>query len=119
MVELIEYSLVVLVSTLFVAGSVVSYGSFSDFETGVSLRSEFSAVSELAQRAVWGGTTSAYLQLPESTISCQGGTLAVSAGSFAQQTGVGVPCGFSIHVTGGGYTLRFDDGPRGLSLLVT
>lgn len=119
MVEILEYSLVVLVSAAFVVGSVVSYGAFTSFESGVGLRAEFASVSSLAQGAIQDGASHATLSLPDSTISCQGGSLVVSSGSLSQQTDVGVPCSFSVHVADGSHSLSFAEDPLGLSLAVT
>ena len=47
MAETVEYALVVMVSALFVAGSIATYGAFASFESGVQFRAEFQAISAL------------------------------------------------------------------------
>lgn len=118
MVELIEYSLVVLVSTLFVAASVLSFGAFSSFEGGVNLRAEYTALSALAQEAVGGGSSRAVLSLPQSTVSCQAGVLTVASGSYSQRGGIGTHCSFSVAVQGGTHAVVFSEGPDGLTFSV-
>lgn len=119
MVEILEYSLVILVSIAFVVGSVAAYGGFTSFESGVALRAEFASVSSLAQGAIQDGASRGTLSLPDSTISCRGGSLVVSSGSASQQTDVGVPCSFSVHVADGSHSLSFSEDRLGLSLAVT
>jgi hypothetical protein len=63
MTELVEYTLVVMVSTLFVAGSAFVYNSFTGFEASLQLKAAFDAVSGTAIQAVEGGTGSAAIWL--------------------------------------------------------
>jgi hypothetical protein len=52
MTEVTEYSLVFMVSTLFVAGSLATYNSFSSLETQIQFRADFVALSNLASQAI-------------------------------------------------------------------
>lgn len=119
MAELVEYSMVVMVSTLFVAGSVLTYDSFSSFESGLQAKAAFASVSELASQALNEGESSGVVVLPRSTISCSGGTLTLDSGSFSVAQGVPCACSFDIEVTGGPHVVGFSKGPAGLSLSVT
>lgn len=118
MVELLEYSLVVLVSTMFIAASILSFGAFSGFEGGVNLKAEYSALSTLALEAAGGGSSRAVLFLPQSTVTCEGGVLTVTSGSTSQGGGVGAACDFSVGVRAGVHAVAFSDGPGGLDFTV-
>lgn len=107
MTELVEYTLVVMVSTLFVAGSVLVYGNFSSFESGLSLRASFGAVYALASRALGNGSAQATLSLPSSVISCHRGVLGVSVGSLSENGSFPMGCDFTYTVPGGVHTLLF------------
>lgn len=118
MAEILEYSLVVLVSTMFVAGSVLSFGAFGSFETGVSAKNEYSALSVLAQEAAGGGSSRAVLSLPRSVVSCQGGVMTVESGTYSQKGGIGSPCNFAVSVEAGSHVVVFAEGRAGLNLSV-
>ncbi len=119
MVEILEYCLVVMVSTLFIAGSVATYGSFSSFESALQQKAAFAAVSGLASRAIQNGTSEATLSLPSSTIGCEGGSLSLSSGTFDGRQTMPVACDFSINVTQGPHLVRFTEVSDLLSLSVT
>jgi hypothetical protein len=118
MVELIEYALAVMASTLFVAGSVLVYGAYSSFESGLSLHAGFDAISGLALKAEGGGIARATMSLPSSTISCEHGALSFSVGSASQTVSLPVDFSFSMKVSAGLHTLIFIGGPT-LALTVT
>ena len=118
MTELVEYALVVMASTLFVAGSVLVYGNFSSFESGLSLRATFEEVSALASRAVENGSAQATLSMPGSVISCEGGVLSVEVGASSENETLPVGCGFVRAVPVGVHTLLFTSGSSWLGLSV-
>ena len=107
MAETVEYALVVLASALFVAGSVVTYGSFSSFESTLQFKAEFQAVSALASAALVNGSSRESLSLPTSSIACGAGILSVVAGSMNGSLEVGLPCDFHVNVTQGNHLLVF------------
>lgn len=119
MTEIVEYTLVVMVSTLFVAGSVVAYNSFSAFESGLQLRAAFAAVSGLASQAIENGSSRGTMTLPDSTISCAGGSLSLSSGASTEGQSVPIACDFAVKVTGGSHVLRFSERYSHLVLSVT
>lgn len=119
MAELVEYTLVVVVSALFMVGSVTVYGDFASFQSGLSLRAEFDAVSALASKAAEYGTARGMMSVPPSTIACQGGTLTVAVGSASMNESLPLRCRFALTFTGGVHTLEFRDDPSGLSLEAT
>jgi hypothetical protein len=107
MTEVVEYSLVVMVSTLFVAGSVMTYDHFSSFESGLQFRADFAAVSGLVSKAVEQGSASATISLPDSTFRCQGGSLTMTSGSSTDSLSVHDGCDFLLEVKGGAHVVDF------------
>lgn len=119
MAELVEYSLVVMASTMFVAGSVLVYGNYSSFQAGLSMRAELQAVSALATRAAQNGSAAATLSVSASTLSCQGGVLTVSVGRSSQSVTIAATCGFAVSISGGVHRLAFTCSASGLALAVS
>ena len=107
MAEVIEYTLVVMVSVLFVAGSVYVYDSFSSFESQAQLRAASATVAALAYQAARNGSSSATVSLPGSTISCAGDTLRLSTASSTDAMASPLACDFEVTVTGGTHTIQF------------
>ena len=118
MAEILEYALVVMVGSFFVAGSVAVYSGFSSAESGASVRAAYDEVYWLASRAVENGSAGAVLLLPPSTISCNGGVLTVGVGASAENGTVPAGCGFSVALDGGTHLLRFTDSASELDLEV-
>ena len=107
MAEILEYALVVMVSTLFVAGSVLVYTDDSSLESGLSLRATFYAVSGLVSKAITNGTAGATMAWPPSTVSCRDGLLAVEVGSSSMNESIPLGCGFTVPVPGGTHRVVF------------
>ena len=107
MAETVEYALVVLASTLFVAGSVATYASFSSFESGLQFKAEVQAVSSLVSVALVNGSSEATLSMAPSTLSCTSGILSLSSGSSNESLGVGLPCAFRVNLAPGPHALAF------------
>lgn len=119
MVELIEYVLVVAVSSLFVAGSLLVYGGFTAFESGLSLRAAFGGVSGLISKAVLTGDATATMAFPASTIACQDGTLTMKVGGSALNETISPGCSFVVSIPAGVHTLEVRDNSSRLELSVT
>ena len=119
MAELLEYSLVVLVSTLFVSGSVATYNSFASFESHVQFGAEVSAVSNMVSVAIRNGTSRAELSLPGSTILCDSGNLTVASGSMTAALAVPLACHFSATLGPGLHVVTFTRLGTALALAVT
>jgi hypothetical protein len=119
MAELVEYSLIVMVSLLFVAGSVMTYNSFSALESQLQFSGAYASVTGLASQAVENGTSSGSLSLPMSTIRCEDGILTVSSGQMSREQELPVACNFSLRVSSGPHLLRFSVTSSRLVLLVT
>jgi len=107
MAEVIEYTLVVMVSVLFVAGSAYVYDSFSSFESQAQLRAVAATVSALVDQAVRNGSSTATLSLPSSTISCSGETLRLITPSSTDVVASPVACDFQVTVGAGTHTIQF------------
>lgn len=107
MVELLEYTMAVLVSSLFIAGSVGVYGAFSTFETDMQLRASFTSVSDLAYTASIHGAARADLNFPPSTLSCSGRNLSLSTGASVLSGTVPCECQFSLVLAGGIHSVSF------------
>ena|SRR5579863_875970 len=119
MAEVVEYSLVVLASALFVAGSVATYGSYDSFVSGLQLRSASSTIGRLAAEAIATGTSSASVDMPASTIQCGGGVLSVSSGGESEVQTLGAGCNFNVTVQGGVHTLLFSFSSSRLTMAVS
>ncbi len=107
MSELLEYSIAVMVSTLFVAASVMVYGSFTSFESGLQLRTAFQSVSGLASQAIADGSARGTVVVPSSTMTCIGGTLGFRSGESALTQELPVGCDFSVNLPAGTRTFVF------------
>ncbi len=107
MAELLEYSIAVMVSTLFVVASVTVYSSFTSFEAGLQLRAAFQSLSGLASQALEDGSAKATISVPGSTLTCVGGTLELSTGGSTMTQKLPVGCDFSVGVPAGTRTFAF------------
>ncbi len=119
MAEILEYCLVVLVSSLFLAGSVATYGSYSAFVSEAQFRAASSTVSALAMEAQDNGSSRSAVALPPSTISCSGGVLEFASGSRVAVQDLSVPCSFRVSVAGGTHELAFSRNGSSLELEVS
>lgn len=119
MVELLEYALAVMVSTLLVAGSVAVYESFTSYEEDLQLEGTLATVSGIAEAALSNGSARAAVSLPASTIGCEGNTLYVGIGAASMSQGIGVRCDFQVDVTAGVHVLSFTAKSGQLGVMVT
>jgi len=118
MVELVEYAVAFMASTLLVGGSVVLYNSFTSYEVGLQLRGTLSAVAGVAQSALLNGNARSTVLLPESTIGCEQGTLSVSVGSGTISQAIAAGCDFQARVSAGTHLLTFNATSGTLELAV-
>ena len=119
MVEITEYTLAVLVSTLLVGGSAVTYATFARLEYSSEVDASVAALVGLANDAVANGHSSATLLLPTSTLSCSHGTLTMLSGNNTVSSPIGGNCEFVASINGGVHTVSFDSQSWGLRLRVT
>jgi len=118
MVELVEYAVAFMVSTLLVGGSVIVYDSFTSYEAGLQLRGTFSEVVGVAESALLNGSAESMVPLPESTIGCDGGTFYVSVGSSAISQTIAAGCDFQARVSAGTHLILFSASSGKLDLAV-
>ncbi len=118
MAEIFEYFLVVMASSLFVVGSVATYGSFATFESQLQFRADAASVSGLVFEAIRNGTSSAALSFPASTISCESGNLVLASGSQTSETTLPLGCDFRMSLSPGQHTIAFAATSSYLSLRV-
>jgi hypothetical protein len=119
MVELTEYALAVMVSTLIVAGSAVVYNTFTSYEAALQLRGAFSAVAGVANAALVNGSAASTLHLPESTVGCEGGTLYLSEGSETMSQSIAGGCDFTAKISAGTHLLSFRTASGQLGITVS
>lgn len=119
MVELTEYTLVVLVSALFAAASVSTYETFSKFETVAEVEGSFSTITSLVTQASQDGSSSGTLALPQSTLACSDGMLSLRASGEAVNRTYPFACSFDLEIPGGLETVSFDCNSSTLSARVS
>jgi uncharacterized membrane protein HdeD (DUF308 family) len=118
MVELVEYAVAFMASTLLVGGSVVIYNSFVSYTAGLQLRGTFSVVAGVAESALLNGSARLTVPLPESTIGCEAGTFYVSVGSDTVSQTIAAGCHFQVGVSAGTHLLSFSTTSGKLELAV-
>ena len=119
MAEILEYCLVFLVSMLFVAGSVATYGSFSGFASGLQFRVASSSISRIAAEALANGTAAATVTVPPSTLACRGAVLTFASGTLSSSVNIPGGCDFSFSLSGGEHSLGFSYGRQQLTATVS
>ncbi|HEV2226333.1 MAG TPA: hypothetical protein VGR56_05955 [Nitrososphaerales archaeon] len=119
MAEILEYTLVFMVSTLFVGGSIATYTTFSSWASGLQFHEAFSVISGLATQALSNGSSRATIDLPASTIQCHDGALALSSKSTSSSQSFPTNCDFSFSLEAGAHTLAFTERSTQLSLAVS
>ena len=116
MVELIEYAVAFMASTLLIGGSVVIYDSFTSYEAGLQLRGTFSVVAGVAESALLNGSARSTVLLPESIIGCDGGTFYVRIGSETMSQTIPAGCDFQARISAGTHLLSFNSSSGELEL---
>jgi hypothetical protein len=118
MAEILEYTLVFMVSTLFVTGSVATYNSFSSWASELQFHEAFGAISGLATQALSNGSSRGTMNLPQSTVQCYGGSMTFGTKSFSSTQNFPANCSFSVNLEAGVHTLAFTGESSELSLTV-
>ena len=108
-----------LVSTLLVGGSAVTYATFARFENASEVDATLAALVGLANDAVANGHSSSTLLLPSSTLTCSHGVLTVLSGNTTASSPIGTGCDFVVNISGGVHTVSFGIQSSGLDLKVT
>lgn len=107
MAEVLEYSFVILASTLVVLFSVGTYQSLSGTVAEAGFHASFSSVIQAAASAVETGNSSVTLVLSDSAISCSHGSIALSSGSLRSSYAMPVACSFRDGPLSGQTDLEF------------
>ncbi len=110
MVEVVEYALVVLASSLFAGASLAALGLFGSFQGSLSQRSSAAAVAGLAWEAIQNGTASGTVPMRDGAISCYQGNLTVYSEGEAFSKAVPASCHFSLPVSAGSRKVSFSFG---------
>ncbi len=118
MVELVEYTLVVLSSTLLITGSVLVYDGYASSEATLIESEAFSTLVAGAKEATWNGTDTLTVVVPSAVVACSDETLSLNASGSVDASSIGVPCAFSYETSAGVHTFQFDYNLT-LTLLVT
>jgi hypothetical protein len=118
LVELVEYTFVVLAGLLFAGASVAVYGQFSEARSGLAASAALDEVAGLAREAEANGTASYSIVVPPTTIACSDRTLSANSSGVSLSEGLDSPCGFSLQLTGGAHTFTFSEESGTLTLSV-
>ena len=105
--EILEYTLVVLVSSLMAGFSFEAFGGFASASSNAADQAAYVTVVTLARTAVEQGTATGTVSVPGATIGCSGGAVGLSAAGFTRSSPLGVSCGFADQVVGGTVQLTF------------
>lgn len=107
MVEVLEYALVVLASSMLVFFSVEAYSGFTSALGPATDEATFASVLSLANAAVEHGSASATLYISNATIGCDSGTLTFASGRYSQNSSLPVDCSFAPQGVSGERHLAF------------
>jgi hypothetical protein len=118
MAELIEYSMVVLLSIALAGASLSAYGAFAKFETSTEAQASFSDMMSLALQALDNGSSRSAVPFPNSTISCAAGVLSISSGEVDLNRTIPAHCDFMTDVPAGVHEAEFTYNSSSLSLVV-
>ena len=118
MAEILEYCLVIMVSTLFVAGSVATYDAFSGSASALEFSLATSSISKLAADAIANGSATGAVAVPASTLRCEDGALSLTSGTLAGGVQLPAACDFTLAVQGGVRSFSFHYGGRMLTASV-
>jgi hypothetical protein len=105
--QVIEYTLVVLASTLFVGGSTATLMAYQSFETKAQTGAAFSTLWTLAEQAAENGSSQAVLFLPDSTVTCRGSSLDMTSSDVTAIHDLPVSCDFSKQISKGVHHVEF------------
>ena len=117
MVEIMEYSLVLLTSVFFAGFGVYLFADYSVHVTQAASSATFSSILSTAFSSLESSSERRVVVfLSNATISCEGGTLSYSGGSSRLSARIPIGCNFSFEGVSGVRTLIFRGTPGGLTL---
>ena len=107
MSEILEYALVVLVSSVLAAFSIGVYSGFSSNFGPTRDEADFATVVALANAAVAHGNASSEIDFDHATVACSDGTLFYQNGSYGQTSTVPAACSIAPTEVIGAHVLTF------------
>ncbi len=117
MVEVFEYTLVLLASLMVGGFSLYAVGNYTSQEKTVAEASAFQSILSAASTSVRTGTTQVVVAFFDNeTISCRGGRLSVTASGVDLSSEIGAHCSFKISNLKGVHSLAFRAGSGNLTL---
>lgn len=118
MVEVLEYSLVFLVSSAMVGFSFAALSSYSTSAQNLEGQAALSAVSAAAWDAIEHGESDVTVAFVNTTLSCSAGHLSLVSQSYSATANLPVGCEFEFSGLNGSHTLRFHSSSSLLELEV-
>jgi len=108
LVEVLEYALVVLVSTLVAGFSLGVYGGYATEVERSSAEASYASVVSLAHAAVQQGKASATINLDRASIGCVSDSLEFASPAFSGNSPLPVHCAFPPQRLSGLRLVTFD-----------
>jgi hypothetical protein len=105
--EIIEYALVLLVSSLVVGFSFGAYSMYSGAITQSEARAGFSSIVTAAIESIDHGESSVTLPLANVTLACNHGVLVYTSSSYSANATLPADCDFSVQDVSGTHVLKF------------
>jgi hypothetical protein len=119
MVEVLEYSLVFLASSMLVGFSIAAASSFGGVSREVEDRAVFSGLTATAWEAVEHGNSSIALTTTNSSLNCQSGRLTFTSQNYSGVTDLPVGCEFGYPKLDGRHLFDFASAGGWLELTVS
>ena len=108
MVEVLEYALVVLASSILMFFSVGVYSGLASALGPATDEATFASVVALANGAIEHGSASARLYFDNASIGCNSGTLTFATAKYSQNSSLTVNCSFPPQEVNGATQLTFE-----------
>ncbi len=107
MAEVLEYAVVVLVSSALAAYSIGVYGGFSSNLGPAKDGAEFASIVALANAAVEHGNASSMIDFSHATVACSARTISFHEGTYSQSSSIPVDCSIEPTEVTGSRVLSF------------
>ena len=108
MAEVLEYALVVLVSSVLTVFSIGVYGGLASFMGPAREQADFASVVALANSAIEHGSSSSEIVFDHATIGCSSAAITLQSGGFRQSSAISADCSFPPEEVSGTVQLAFD-----------
>jgi len=119
MVEVLEYSLVFLASSMLVGFSIAAASSFQGASREIEDRAAFTSLAATAWEAVEHGNSSVTLVLANSSVYCASGELTFSSPDYSAVANLPAGCGFGYRGLDGQQVFNFTSADGWLELTVS